>query len=91
MLDLQSDEQGEVRSLSQCLNHRLIRSQPVLKASCGHPPDWAMSGVSKRRRWVRIAGCGWGFEDLWRKDIRLNGKFSVCGGGRGVDSVQFSV
>ena len=24
-------------------------------------------------------------------DIRLSGKFSVCGGGRGVDSVQFSV
>ena len=23
-------------------------------------------------------------------DICLNGKFSVCGGGRGVDSVQFS-
>ena len=24
-------------------------------------------------------------------DIRLDGKCSVCGGGRGVDSVQFSV
>ena len=28
---------------------------------------------------------------LCRMDIRLNGKFSVCGGGRGVDSIQFSV
>ena len=25
-------------------------SQPVPNASCGPPPDWAMSGVSKRRR-----------------------------------------
>ena len=65
-------------------------SQPVPKASCGHPSDWAMSGVSKR---PRTAGCGWGFEDLCRMDIRLNGKFSVwlCGGGRAVDSVQFLV
>ena len=66
-------------------------SQPVPKASCGPPPDWAMSGVSSHRRWGRIAGCGWGFEDPCRMDIRLSGKFSVCGGGRGVDSVQFSV
>ena len=51
------------------------------KASCGHPPDWAMSGVSNRR-----GGAG-----LCRMEIRLNGKYSVCGGGRGVDSVQFSV
>ena len=42
-------------------------------------------------RWGRIAGCGWGFEDLCRMDIRLSGKFSVYGGGRGVDRVQFSV
>ena len=33
-------------------------------------------------------GCGWGFKDLCLMDIHLNGKFSVCGGGRGVDSVQ---
>ena len=66
-------------------------SQPVPKAPCGHPPDRAMSGVSKRRRWGRTAGCGWGVEDLCRMDIRLNAKCSVCGGGRGVDSVQFSV
>ena len=66
-------------------------SQPVPKASCGPPPDWAMSGVSSHQRWGRIAGCGWGFEDPCRMDICLNGKFSVCGGGRGVDSVQFSV
>ena len=66
-------------------------SQPVPKASSGHPPDWAMSGVSSHRRWGRIAGCGWGFEDPCRMDIHLSGKFSVCGGGRGVDSVQFSV
>ena len=56
-------------------------SQPVPKASCGHSPDWAMSGVSKRPRWGRTAGCGWGVEDLCRMDICLNGKFSVCGGG----------
>ena len=48
-------------------------SQPVPKASCGHPPAWAMSGVSKRQKWCRTAGCGWGFEDLRRRDIRLNG------------------
>ena len=35
-------------------------SQPVPRASCRHPPNWAMSGVSKHRRWGRIAGCGWG-------------------------------
>ena len=64
-------------------------SQPVLKASCGPPPDWAMSGVSSHRRWGRIAGCGWGFEDPCRMDIGLSGKCSVCGGGRGVDSVQW--
>ena len=50
-----------------------------------------MSGVSKRRGWGRTEGCGWGFEDLRRIYIRLNGKFTVCGGGGGVDSVQFSV
>ena len=66
-------------------------SQPVPKASCGPPPDWAMSGVSSHRRWGRTAGCGWGFENPCCMDIRLSGKFSVCGGGRGVDSVQFSV
>ena len=32
---------------------------------------------------------GVGGEDLRRMDIRLNGKFSVCGDERGVDSVQF--
>ena len=37
-------------------------SQPVPKASCGPPPDWAMSGVSSHRRCGRIAECGWGFE-----------------------------
>ena len=66
-------------------------SQPVPKASCGSPPDWAMSGISSHRRWGRIAGCGWGFEDPCGMDICLSGKFSVCGGGRRVDSVQFSV
>ena len=66
-------------------------SQPVPKASCGPPPDWAMSSVSSHRRWGRIAGCGWGFQDPCCMDILLSGKFSVCGGGRGVDSVQFSV
>ena len=35
-------------------------SQPVPKASCGPPPDWAMSGVSSHWRWSRTAGCGWG-------------------------------
>ena len=63
-------------------------SQPVPKASCGPPLDWAMSGVSSHRRWGRIAGCGWGFEDPCHMDIRLSGKFSVCGGGR---RIQFSV
>ena len=66
-------------------------SQSVPKACCGHPPDWAMSGVSKRQRWGRIAGFGWEFKDLCSMDIRLQGKFSACGGGRRVDSVQFSV
>ena len=47
-----------------------------------------MSGVSKSQRWGKTAGCGRGFGDM---DIHLNGKFSVCGDGRGVDSVQFSV
>ena len=83
MLDLQSGEKGEVQSASV--------SQPVHKASCGNPPDWVMSGVSKRRTRGRTAGYGWEFEDLCRMDIRLNGKFSVCGDGRGVESVQFSV
>ena len=32
-----------------------------------------------------------GGEDMCRMDIRLNWKLSVCGGGRGVDSVQLSV
>ena len=36
-----------------------------------------MSGVSKRRRLGRTAGCGLGFEDLCRMDIRLNGKFGL--------------
>ena len=31
-----------------------------------------MSGVSSVED---VAGCGWGFEDLCRMDIRLNGKF----------------
>ena len=38
-----------------------------------------------------IEGCGWGFECLCRMDIHLNGTFSVCWGGRGVDNVRFSV
>ena len=46
------------------------------QTSCGHPPDWAMSGVSQCRGWGRTAGCGWGIEGLCRMDIRLNGKFS---------------
>ena len=46
-----------------------------------------MAGVSKRQRLGRTAGSGWEIEDLCRMDIRLNGKFSVCGGGRGVDSI----
>ena len=50
-------------------------SQPVPKAPCGHPLDWAMSGVSNRCRWGRTAGCDWGFEGLCRMDICLNGKF----------------
>ena len=49
-----------------------------------------MCGVSKPRRWGMTAGCGWGFEDLSRMNIRLNGKYSIYGDGRGVDSVQFS-
>ena len=49
-------------------------SQPVPKASCGLPPDWAMSDVSSHRRWGRIAGCGWGFEGPCCVDIRLSGK-----------------
>ena len=43
-------------------------SQPIPKASCGPPLDWAMSGVSSHRRWGRIAGCGWGLEDPCRMD-----------------------
>ena len=54
-------------------------SQPVPKASCGPPPDWAMSGVSSHRRWGRIAGCGWGFGDPCRMDICLSGKDYLCG------------
>ena len=50
-------------------------SQSVPKASCGHPPDRAMSGISKHRRWGRSAGCGWGVEDLCLMDIHLNGGF----------------
>ena len=61
------------------------------KASCGHPSDWAMSGVSGRRRWGRTAGCGCGLRTCASWTFHLNGKFPVCGGGRGVDSVQFSV
>ena len=34
-----------------------------------------MSGVSKRRRWGRTAGCGCGAEDLCGADIRLNGNY----------------
>ena len=40
-------------------------SQPVPKASCGHPPDWVMSGVSKCRRWGRTAGCVGGLRTTW--------------------------
>ena len=39
---------------------------------------------------VVCVGVG-GDEDLCLMDIRLNGNFSDCGDGRGVDSVQFSV
>ena len=85
---------GHARSSVQWVRRSLQSaavSQSLPKASCGHPPDWAMSGISKRQRWGRTAGCGWRFEDLCRIDVCLNGKFSVCGGGRGVDSDQFSV
>ena len=81
---------GHVRSSVQWVRQSPLSAavpQPVPKAFCGHPSDWAMSGVSKRRRWGRFSGCGWGFEDLCCIDICLNGKFSVCGGGRGVGSV----
>ena len=43
-----------------------------------------MSSFSNHRRWGRTAGRGWGFEDPSRMDIRLNEKFSVCGGGEGL-------
>ena len=124
MLDLQSGEYGEVRSLPQCLllllrsrpcwifspvskaksavcrsvffcvpgharsSVRWVRrsprsaavSQPVPKASCGPPPDWAMSGVSSHRTWGQdcrmwLGDWGpvphghsseWGFFSLWR-------------------------
>ena len=36
-----------------------------------------MSGVSKRRRWSRTAGCGLGFENPCRMDIGLNGKGGI--------------
>ena len=36
-----------------------------------------MSGILKRRRWGRTVECGWGFEDLCRMDIRLNGKYEM--------------
>ena len=84
-----SHSRFSVRLVRRSLQSAAV-SQPVPKTSCGHPPDWAMSGISSHRRWGRIAGCGWGFEDPCRMDIHLSGKFSVCGGGRGVDSVQFS-
>ena len=85
---------GHARSLVRWVRQRMRStavSRLVPKASCGHPSDWAMSGVSKHQRWGWTAGCGWGFEHLCCIDIRLNGKSSVCGGGRGVDSIQFSV
>ena len=66
-------------------------SPPVPRASCGHPLDWAMSGVSERRRWGRTARCGWGIEDQCYMDVHLGWKFSVCKGGRRVDSVQLLV
>ena len=47
-------------------------SQPTPKASCGHPLNCAMSGLSKRRRWGRTSGCGWRSGDLCRMDICLN-------------------
>ena len=31
------------------------------------------------------------FEDICHTGIRPRGNFSICGGGRGVDSLQFSV
>ena len=55
-------------------------SQPVPKASCGPPPDWAMSCVSSHRRWGRTAGCAWGFEDPCLMDIQ--GKKREEGEGR---------
>ena len=53
---------GHARSSVRCVRQSpqsAAVSQPVPKASRGHPSDWAMSGVSKRRRWGRTAGCGW--------------------------------
>ena len=84
MLDVQSGEWDQVCCLPQCL-------QLPAELFGGHPPDWAMSDVWNCWRLVRTVGCGWGFEDLCHKGIHLNGRFSVCGGERGADSVPFSV
>ena len=59
--------------------------QPVPIASCGHPPDWTMSGVPKvgqdYRMW--LGGCRHvphGHSSEW--------EFQSVDGERGVDNVQ---
>ena len=61
------------------------------RPSCGHSLNWALSGVSELRRWGMTAGCDLGVEDLCYMGIHLNGNVWVCGGRRGVNSVQFAV
>ena len=67
MLDLQPGDSGEVCSLLQCLDR-----SPNL------PLEIHRTGPCLASQSVKGgAGCGWGFEDLCRMDIRLNGKSSV--------------
>ena len=41
--------------------------------------------------WGRTSGCGLGFVNVWQVGIRLSVRFSVCGSGRRVDVILFSI
>ena len=64
LVDVPGHTRFSLRRVRQSTQSAIV-SPLVTRASCGHPPDWVMSDISKCRRWGRIAGCGWGYEDLF--------------------------
>ena len=49
------------------------RRWPMLH--CGHPLEWAMSGISEHGRWCRTEGFCWGTENLCHIGSVLGGRF----------------